>query len=109
MTPPIPNRLATSGNRQPSPPPPNPPPPNPPDWPVRASKLLLSGSPPSRIACLLLRSRNARPLAPVAFECACREERGRGGIDDSRRKSRAGHRVYVRHRPRNRQGDGRGG
>ena len=30
------------------------------DWPVRSSKLLLSGSPPSRIASLLFSSRNAR-------------------------------------------------
>src|SRR6185295_688887 len=46
----MPKRLATIGNRQPRALPPPPPKPKPPPlWPVRSSKLSLSGPPPSRM------------------------------------------------------------
>ena len=106
MTPPIPNRLAISGSRQPSafrrPPPPKPMPPRP----VSSSKLLLSGSSPKRMPLSSvagpMRERSLRlqtqprapPSAPLSKEA----------LDDSRRQSRAGHRFDVRHRPGDRQG-----
>src|SRR3954453_20737986 len=105
-TPPIPKRLMTSGIGQPRPPPPIPPPPNPPKpeppCPVRSSKLLLSGSPPSRIR-RLLPLPNARGARAVANATETVIARGQSGAtDDSRRQSRPGRRNHVGHRPRDR-------
>src|SRR6478735_11197240 len=103
MTPPIPNRLATRGRRQPSPPPPKPPPPSPPLRPVTSSKLVLSRSSPKRMlvslpvaqcfACVTVAIERTACLAPL-----------RGGVHDSGRKGGAGHRLDVGHRARNRKG-----